>query len=469
MRALIQLLLVLLTTISSSNLRAEFLAGVGQAHITPPPGWRMSGYFNERFNTGTHDPLFAKVMFFNDGETKSALIFCDLMGVPASVTMKARELIQTELGIPVPNIVIAATHSHTGPLFFDALHDYLHQRAMVKDGSDTHEPIDYSAFLIRRIADAATAAAQSAKPSQVGVVKSMEWSLSFNRRFHMKNGTVVFNPGKMNTNIVGAAGPVDPDLMALVLRRSGNEKPFSALTVFALHLDTTGGTEYSADYPLYMEKVLQERLGAGFTSIFGAGTCGDINHIDAFSPRQQKGGEEARRIGEKLGGRMSDLLSKAIWIQEPRLRAASEKTNAPLQDVSASQLEQARSRMSKVGTPELPFLDQVEAYKFLNVHQMREAAGQNWNVEVQAIRLSADTALVALPGEVFVDLGLAIKRLSPFPNTLVIELANDYVGYVPTLGAFAQGSYETVNSRLKPGSGEMMAGTAVRLLQQLAR
>jgi hypothetical protein len=76
-------------------------------------------------------------------------------------------------------------------------------------------------------------------------------------------------------------------------------------------------------------------------------------------------------------------------------------------------------------------------------------------------------AVVGLPGEVFVDLGLAIKRASPFPTTLVIQLCQDAPGYIPTTKAFDEGSYETVNSRIAPGGGELMAKAAVRLLKAL--
>jgi len=76
-------------------------------------------------------------------------------------------------------------------------------------------------------------------------------------------------------------------------------------------------------------------------------------------------------------------------------------------------------------------------------------------------------AVVGLPGEVFVDLGLAIKRASPFATTLVVELCNDAPGYIPTRKAFAEGSYETVNSRVETGGGEKMVETAVRLLNEL--
>ena len=88
-------------------------------------------------------------------------------------------------------------------------------------------------------------------------------------------------------------------------------------------------------------------------------------------------------------------------------------------------------------------------------------------MEVQAFRLGERSALVALPGEIFVELGLSIKKKSPFPNTVVVELANDYPGYIPTRRAFAEGGYEPANSKIIPGGGEMLAEAAIGLLQSL--
>jgi hypothetical protein len=100
--------------------------------------------------------------------------------------------------------------------------------------------------------------------------------------------------------------------------------------------------------------------------------------------------------------------------------------------------------------------------------QRLRAQGSTYSVEVQAFRLGKDLAVVTLPGEIFVELGMAIKRSSPFRNTLVIELANDSIRYVPTERAFGEGSYETINSLLKPGGGEMLVEAATRLLKDLA-
>src|SRR5947207_15949955 len=92
-------------------------AGVAVVDITPPLGYRMAGYYNERRNTGTHDPLLAKAVVFQQGDVRAALVECDLVSMPAEVSSKARDLAAEQTGIPAANIVMAATHSHTGPLF----------------------------------------------------------------------------------------------------------------------------------------------------------------------------------------------------------------------------------------------------------------------------------------------------------------------------------------------------------------
>ena len=88
-------------------------------------------------------------------------------------------------------------------------------------------------------------------------------------------------------------------------------------------------------------------------------------------------------------------------------------------------------------------------------------------VEVQAFRIDSNTVIVGLPGELFVELGLSIKKRSPFKNTIVMTVCNDKTSYIPTKKAYAEGSYEVTNSILKPGSGEMLVETALGLLNEL--
>ena len=111
-----------------------------------------------------------------------------------------------------------------------------------------------------------------------------------------------------------------------------------------------------------------------------------------------------------------------------------------------------------------PFLDQVFAYKVLDV---AERNGQPLEAEVQVIVLGQEVAWVALPGEIFADLGLSIKAVSPFRQTFVVELANGSLGYIPNRSAYAEGQYEVVSARCAEGSGEMLVNAALRLLTEL--
>ena len=106
----------------------------------------------------------------------------------------------------------------------------------------------------------------------------------------------------------------------------------------------------------------------------------------------------------------------------------------------------------------------VRAYRALDVAG-RE--GKPHQVEVQVIALGKDVAWVALPGEVFVELGLAIKKRSPFAHTFVVELANENIGYIPDRRSYAEGNYEPESARCAPGSGEKLVQSALQLLSEL--
>ena len=80
------------------------------------------------------------------------------------------------------------------------------------------------------------------------------------------------------------------------------------------------------------------------------------------------------------------------------------------------------------------------------------------------ITLNRPAARNMLNGEMFVELGLAIKAASPFPRTLIVELANGAIGYIPNASAYAEGNYEVISARCAKGSGEMLVESALRLL-----
>lgn len=437
-------------------------AGTAAVDITPPIPYRMSGYFEERVSTGTLDPLHAKAVVFRQGDESAALVFCDLVGLPRALTDQARQQASAATGIPVTHIAVAATHSHTGPLYYDALRNHLHERSIQRFGKDPYETIDYPAQLVAGIVAAVVEAKSKLQPVLLKSGYGDETRLAFNRRYHMKDGTVRFNPGELNPDIVRPAGPIDPQVGVVTLTPPESTAPLAAIVSFAMHLDTISGTQYSADYPKYCEEALQETLGPNFKLLFGIGTCGDINHIDVTTRDRRKAPEIGRMLAETVKTAIPKLESPPAG--GAGLAVRSTTIEVPLQSYSPAEIAAATKNMDLIGTRQLPFLEQVKAYKIVNL-QLKD--GPTLPLEVQAFRLNEDTAIVTLPGEIFVELGLAIKRASPFKTTLVIELTNNAISYVPTKRAFAEGSYETVNSQVQPGAGEQLVETATALLKEL--
>jgi len=439
-----------------------FAVGTAVIDITPPQGYRMAGYYSERINTGTHDPLLARALVLKQGGEHAAIVICDILFITRQVSQQARKEAFARTGIPVGNIAVFATHSHTGPLYFGPLRDELHRRVVARQGTDPCEKIDYSTMLAGKIVEVIGQAHAAVHPAKIEMARARETRLSFNRRYFMKDGTVRFNPGQQNPDIVRPAGPVDPDVGILLFQLADSEKPLASLTVFALHLDTRGGMLYSADYPYYLEQRMKKRFGDGFLSLFGTGTCGDINHIDV----KEKGRRDTETIGNMLAETVLAGLADPQPVERPSLAMKSAVLEVPIQQFEPEQVARAEKDMAKAGTPEMAFLDQVKAVKIMDA---RQRGGVNQPMEIQAIRLSSEVALVALPGEIFVELGLAVKKASPFKTTMVIELANDAPHYIPTRKAFAEGSYETINSIIQPGGGEQLADKAIQLLQKLKK
>ncbi len=167
----------------------------------------------------------------------------------------------------------------------------------------------------------------------------------------------------------------------------------------------------------------------------------------------------------------TDALFQAYKLLKPiaagPLRVKSEMVGLPLPSVTPEEVERARETV-KTATDRTRdgFMMLVNGYKVLDV-AARE--GKPIEVEVQAVALGSEVAWVSLPGEVFVELGLSIKKRSPFRFTMIAELANGSIGYIPDRRSYAEGNYEPVSARCAAGSGEMLLETAVKLLGDLHR
>lgn len=478
---IVLLAIVCLASATAANVgRAETLVGVAETDITPPLGFPIAGYYHERLAVGAHDPLKAKAIVFLGDADRAAIVVCDLTGVATDLTSEVRRRAAEQTGIPAQNIVIAATHSHTAPDYGKDLYQYL-------AGPVDLQKQPYSERLIAQTVEAIVGAKKAAGPVVLSAGSAQEITpVSFNRRFVMRDGSVRTWMNYKNPDVVRAAGPIDPEISLLLVRSAQDKKPLGLFTNFPLHLDTVGGTQWSGDYPYYIEQELRKSLGRELISIFGNGCCGDINHVDPN--RQERNRTDF--IGKSIAASIEPALATLRPIEKPVLRVRTASVRLPLPDISATDVKRAELLLKAVQAGQkVEMLEHVAAYKTIMLDALRNkppfsrptdylktglthklaGSGDSLPVDVHAICLGTDTAIVCLPGEVFVDLGLAIKRGSPFRTTLVVELSNSVeTFYIPTRAAYAGGGYEVINSGVQPGSGEMLVEAALRLLKSAA-
>jgi neutral ceramidase len=461
MRTLCCLLSLLLTaSLLAADQPATLKVGAASVAINPEIGTPLAGYFNDRPATGIHDDLHAKALVIEQGGSKAALVVLDLLTTPRQVIEKARELIAHDTGIPADHVMISATHTHTGPLMMiGSVRD-------PSEGGEKNLSESYTAALPGLIAKAVKEANDKLAPAVASGGHGQVEGISFNRRYVMRDGSVGWNPGKLNPKILHPAGPIDPGVGVLYFQTPDPKapQPIATYVNFACHPDCTGGTVVSADYPGAVARFLGLVKGPDMVTIFANGTCGDINHIDVTTNRPQQGFEEAQRIGAVLAGETLRTFGHLDPVDIGPIKVRSEMVTLPLPPFTPEELVKARHDATTFAGPTKPsFLDRVKAFKILDTAARQ---GKPYEVEVQVISMGDDVAWVAMPGEIFVNLGLAIKEASPYRYTMIAELANGSIGYIPTRQAYAEGNYEPTNSRCAAGSGEMLVATAVRLLKE---
>ena len=444
---------------SASEPNGTLKVGFGISDITPERPTPMAGYYGVRYSTATHDPLWAKATLLDDGNQRGVIIAIDLISTNPWMVRETRKLIEEKLQIPPSHIMISATHSHTGPMLYEP-----DELLVGRFGNQTDEAKQYMIGLPERIAKSVFDAAANLKARTVSYAIGEEQQLAFNRRFFMKDGTVGWNPGKLNPNIVREAGPTD-DSLPFVAFYDEPGKLAGLLSSFAIHLDTVGGTKWSADMPYTIQECLCKVFGPEAHLQYATGACGDINHIDVRSGNRQGGHQEAARIGTRLAGAILRSWNQLRPLDSHRLAASHEIVRVPVYRHTPERSQWAKGVLARMNDNTLPpFMEMVEAYRIADVEARTDGI---IDAEVQVITLGREVAWVSLPGEIFVQLGLAIKDGSPFAVTSIHELANGSIGYVPARQAYAQGNYEVISARCAEGSGEMLVDSAIKQLRAL--
>lgn len=453
MRTMVVVLLLSLPTLADS-----LRAGAAQVVITPEKGAPMAGYYNSRMAEGTHDDLYAKALVLEADQVKVALVACDVISLPREITEQARQIVQQKTGITADHVMISATHDHTGPVILTYPSRYNLQGEMKRIAQE------YTQGLALRIAEAVVQANAHLQPAQMRAAIGREKRLAFNRRYFMKDGSVGWNPGKLNPNILRPAGPTDPSVSVVYVETPAGVG-IAAYTNFAMHQDTTGGLQFSADYSYTLGRVLQMAKGGNLLSMFTIGCAGNVNHLDFSRKDPQSSFAEAARIGAVLAGDVLKTIQRAPIVTAATIEVSSRIVTLELPQLTPDDIAWAHRTQATFGTDrQAPFLDLVRAAKIIDVEARH---GRGFDAEVQVIALGDRVAFVSFPGEMFTEFGLTLKEDSPFPVTVAVELANGGIGYIPNRQAYPQGGYEVISSRALPGAGEMLMNSGLQQLDEV--
>jgi len=426
-------------------------AGFAAARITPEAGMEIPGLFERRAALGTHDDLHVRAAVVEGGQT-AAMVQVDAIVVPEAVVASARKQAQRLCGIPAKQCFIAATHTHSGgPLF----------------GGFLSEPDEgYIDFVAKKIAAVISEAFHARRPAFSGWNHAAAPGVAYNRRFVMKNGLQRTHPGKMNPDILEAAGPEDPTVTVLSFCEPRTFAPMGCIVNFACHATHMNGLLYSADYVKWVVDTLHAAYGHDFGVVFLNGACGDVTQIDNRSPRPLEFGPYwAERNGRSVGGAAIQAIARTDYVRNASVSCDSTKVRAGIRPIVGDTLRKAR-QLLRNHTPCAEDVETIYAHESLKVDEFRRQRAHR-NLEVMGIRVG-NGLIWGVPAEFFQSFALEVAEASPFRHTCCAELSNGYNGYVCAESAYAGGGYEIRTARssfLEENAGAKI----VRAAQSLCR
>lgn len=447
-------------------------AGYCEMDITPDIGMEQPGGYGKSFHRTLHDPCKARAVVFDDGQKRVALVGTDTLIIPRELVLKARTRIQALCGIEPEAVMIGASHSHSsGPVGMVQPGEFDHASDLVKklayEQSSCADP-KFLKYVEDQIVSAVVLANNRRAEAATGFGSGIEDKVAFNRRLRMKNGLSYSHPGAGNPDIIGYAGPTDPQV-GVIGTWDKTGKLIGCVVNYSCHATTNPGG-ISANWIYYLEQMIRGAFGDEVVVVFLQGACGDVTQVDNLSPYARPGAEQWLRL---VGGRVGAEAVKVLLSMTPGTNAPvdfkAKVWNIPRRKPSPEHLQQSleivQGDPKKYSTTEVTFAKEILMLDALiQKHPSVE-------VEVQAIQVGP-VVCVSNPAEYFVEYGLDIKKRSKFPLTFPVELANGCVGYVPTLEAFGPngGGYETrltAYSNLEISAGQQFADVGVELANSL--
>ena len=428
-------------------------AGAAKTDITPAGEVWMDGMIRSGKSRGVHDRIFARALVLSaNGSVHNAavIISVEVCGLAADFTNMVRTRIREKTGILAERIIIAATHTHSGPASLGIFN-----------------PIEseYLDALSKKLPAIAHEAVGRLVPAHIGCASGRENTISHYRRLMGKNGRVVMNWEPYHPeDIIGPLGVPDDEVGVLyVVDSQDSARVICTLFNHAGHPNVMSGDNYliSGDYAGFAMRTIEDVLGG--VSLFVNGAQGTMD-IDGLKDRDWQGVE---RAGKALADSVLKTIREIQPHSEGKMRTGFTEYTLPPRIITPAELEWADAILAKTGGAIAAMADGVgDDYKaalFKRLHTLEDQ-----QIPVQQICIAIDnTAFINFPGELFTEIGMEIKTRSPFEKTYIMGLANGEIGYVPTKKAIGEGGYAVETRGVSDKAEEIVLGKSLALLEEI--
>lgn len=452
-------------------------AGAAEVDITPAMDIQIAGDIGRRRPVQEiRERLYAKALVLKSGDTLCCLLSNEVCYITHQWVDEIRRRAAERYGLDPKSIMVHALQIHSAPAVGNAAvsDDYAgipEEYWWLRSGDDR-----YNEPAVSGIVEAIGLALSRLEPVTIRTGREIDARVAFNRRFVLRDGTAIAHPwGEDARQILYPEGPIDPEVGVMLLQRADG-KNVAALLHYTCHpVHGYPHCYISADWPGAWAAAMRDTLGQDCVAMVINGCCGDIHHHNHLDPAQV---ENYTHMGALLAESATRALQNMQEQTSPALAWRSETLRIPLRELPAEELVAAQQYVSEHPEPPTTYeplasvhWDWVYAHAQLNF-AIERARQPYYDYEVQVIRL-ADSAIVALTGEPFVQSQLQIKLRSPFSHTFVAHMSNGYVGYVPTQEAYRRGSrsfeIKTSNwAKLIPEALDQIIDKAVTMLDTLA-
>ena len=473
----------------------DLKVGFARVDITPPLGTYMPGYYQERHAKEILDPLQINMVAFSDGKTTALVAQYDTEALSDPVADKMRNAIAKATGVPRDAMLLHASHTHDGGFLCPKAG---HGSNVLGDSRMADVDRIYVEMAVTRSADAAVEAIRDLKPAKLSCAETEAKRISFVRRYLMKDGKVRTNPGTNNPDVVKPVGNADESVRVLRIDREGGRSV--CVINFQTHPDVVRGETITADWPGLTRTVFEAATFGEALCVVINGTQGDLNHCNVM-PRPgelnglkrdfdavDRGYDHAWHMANVLASSALSVWLKCAPLEAGAIRYATANVRVPAnkaKDTDEKNLAWAndvwnlheKSRKDGVaGTPR-DYVTAKYGWKDMELTTEVARAGRIRRMEkhapfhdlpIYAIAVGDSLAFGAFPGEPFNDIGVQIRKASPFKLTMLSCLSNGSRGYFPFSTSFKEDGYEAATSPFGPSVADDLIKGQLDLLGKLS-